>query len=110
MELMESEGYMPVQAANGKEALDKLTSAPMSDLPGLILLDLVMPVMNGIDFMKAQQRNANLAAIPVVVMSAEPATQLKQQNLTAAQYLKKPVPLEAIVDSVNRNYIDLRMD
>jgi CheY-like chemotaxis protein len=63
---LESEGYCVVGAADGREGLDVL--ARISGLC-LILLDLMMPVMNGWEFLRAKQKDGVLAVIPVVVIS-----------------------------------------
>ena len=66
---LEGEGFEVSRAANGEEALRRLHdgSAP----PGVILLDLMMPVMDGWTFLGAQRRDPAIAEIPVVVTSAE---------------------------------------
>jgi CheY-like chemotaxis protein len=64
---LELEGYKVFTAANGKEALDLLSKIPA---PCLILLDLMMPVMNGWEFIEAVQKDASLSTIPVVVVTA----------------------------------------
>src|SRR5687768_645517 len=66
-QILELEGYQVFTAANGKEALDALEHIPH---PCLILLDLMMPVMNGWQFLEAKQRNAVISTLPVVVVSA----------------------------------------
>jgi CheY-like chemotaxis protein len=65
---LEDVGYTVVAAAHGREALSYLRHS--HELPGLILLDVAMPVMTGWDFLAAQQRDRRLAAIPVIVMTA----------------------------------------
>ena len=65
--ILDLSGFPADTAANGQEALDYLNSHP---LPGAIILDLNMPVMNGMQFREAQQAAPRLAAIPVVVCSA----------------------------------------
>src|SRR5437879_4762765 len=66
-ELLVIEGYAVEVAANGREAYLRLKRAP---LPDLILLDLMMPVMNGWGFLNARQSDPALAAIPVILLSA----------------------------------------
>ena len=66
-EVLEDAGYRVQQAANGREALDYLQA---SAYPCIILLDLMMPVMDGPQFRAAQQSKPTLAGIPVVVISA----------------------------------------
>lgn len=63
---LEREGYAVSTAEDGQEALEMLARSR----PGLILLDLMMPVMSGFDFLQARAQREELAAIPVVVISA----------------------------------------
>src|SRR5690349_23695253 len=65
--ILEYEGHRVVSAANGKEALERLRTMPP---PSLILLDLMMPVMDGEQFRAQQLRDPALASIPVVIVSA----------------------------------------
>jgi CheY-like chemotaxis protein len=87
-ELLASEGYEVDSAANGLEALQKLTSS--STLPGLILLDLMMPEMDGYQFRAEQQRDERLAKIPVLLMTAGGDVQAKARELGVGGHLKKP--------------------
>lgn len=63
---LEMEGYTVFTAANGKVGLEFLSS----QMPRLILLDLMMPVMNGWAFLEAVEKDPVLATIPIVVMTA----------------------------------------
>lgn len=66
---LEDHGYSVLVAANGRQALDKLRAA--EHRPALILLDLMMPVMDGRQFREAQRRDPALADVPVVLLSAD---------------------------------------
>jgi CheY-like chemotaxis protein len=65
--ILEADGHRVVQAANGKEALDVLEAG---ERPGLILLDLMMPVLSGAELIELLQQDVRLAGLPVVVVSA----------------------------------------
>src|ERR687886_820537 len=67
-QLLEDEGYQVAVVRNGQEAIDYL--AQSATAPCLILLDLMMPELSGVQFRTYQQRHAALARIPVVAMSA----------------------------------------
>jgi CheY-like chemotaxis protein len=69
LELLEDEGYDVLAFANGREALDHLKAGAR---PAVILLDVVMPVMDGAQFRRALLDDPRLAAIPVVVITALP--------------------------------------
>ena len=62
-----AEGHAVHEAEHGGRALELLASGVR---PGIILLDIVMPVMNGFDFLERKNADPDLAAIPVVVISA----------------------------------------
>lgn len=86
--LLKGNGYTVSTASDGKEALDILSS--MEQLPGLILLDLMMPGMDGFQFRQVQEQDAKLAGIPIVVMTAFGDVQAKAMAVGAKGFLKKP--------------------
>lgn len=90
-EALDEEGFEVVEAANGREALDKLHSEHAS----LVLLDLMMPVMDGWRFREEQLHDPELANIPVVVLSA-----VKDENVPAARHFSKPCDLDELLDTV----------
>jgi CheY-like chemotaxis protein len=99
-EVLNESGYAPVLAANGKEALEKLSQGPR---PAAILLDLMMPVMDGWQFRAAQRAAAELREIPVVVVSADGNVREKAAAIQATAYLRKPInilDLLAILDGL----------
>src|SRR4030081_2307893 len=85
--VLEDAGYPVYTAENGKEALAILASAER--LPGLILLDLMMPVMSGAEMLKAPKAVPALAQIPVTIFTASGAP----MPPLASSMLKKPVDL-----------------
>ena len=92
--------YKPVHDSNGAEALERLRSAPVA--PCVILLDVMMPTMDGWEFRAAQQRDPAVKDIPVVVLSAHADGADAASKMDAAGYLKKPVTLEALLGLVER--------
>ena len=98
---LEDEGYSVTGVANGKEALLHLRGAPSP--PDLILLDLMMPVMNGSEFRKQQRQDPALKSIPVVVVSADAGVPQKAAALDAAEYLIKPVDFDKLIEAVQRH-------
>jgi CheY-like chemotaxis protein len=97
IELLEDSGYQVKSAANGLEAISVLQSGFS---PGLILLDLMMPVMDGFAFRSEQKKDGRWESIPVVVMSADGNIVEKQARAEAAAYLKKPVDIDDLLDVV----------
>ncbi len=91
VEVLRTEGYRVSYAPDGKAALELLKE---QELPDLILLDLMMPNMNGWEFREAQMRDARIAKIPVVVLSA---TGERARPIDAALVLRKPVTLETLL-------------
>jgi CheY-like chemotaxis protein len=100
--VLRSGGHAVVTAANGHEAHEWLRSAPA--LPNVILLDLVMPVMDGWHFRWEQVQHAELAAIPVVVLSGENDVREIATSLGAAGYLSKPVNPVSLLATLERAY------
>lgn len=98
--VLEDEGYQVRCAANGRDALRLLQDG--AGRPGLILLDLMMPVMSGWDFRVAQQRDPALAGIPVVILSADRDIGAKAAAIQVQAYLPKPVDIEVLIKTVER--------
>ena len=86
---------------NGEEALWFLRN-PENEKPGIILLDLNMPKMNGIEFLKIAKRDETLKRIPVVVLTTSKAEQDKVDsfNFGVAGYMIKPVDYQKFVEVV----------
>ena len=98
--LREGEGYRVSVAANGRAALDVLTHA--ETLPSVVLLDLMMPVMNGFEFRAAQLADPRLAAVPVVLMTADNHVAEKTASIGAADALGKPFDIDELLRVVRR--------
>ena len=99
--LLETQGYRVVEAENGLEALGRLRDRDVDVC--LILLDLFMPVMNGWDFRDEQLRDPTLAAVPVVVVTADVTARHSGKDLRAAEYLTKPVDFDHLLSVVARH-------
>jgi CheY-like chemotaxis protein len=99
-DILELRGYEVTRAANGREALDRLRNGPR---PCVILLDLMMPVLNGWEFREQQKSDQALASVPVVVISGDGSTDQKAASIGVQEYLRKPLELSAILDVVRRH-------
>lgn len=93
-EVLASEGYDVIAAGDGQEALEKLRALH----PRLVLLDLMMPRMNGWEFRQAQKHDPAVARIPVLIISAF----ANQGDVDAEGYIEKPFDVEELVSAVRR--------
>ena len=94
-EVLRDERYTVLLARDGGEALDLLAKDPV---PGLILLDLAMPGIDGAAFLERQRKDPRLRGIPVVVFSADD----RAPRSGAAGWLRKPVDLGDLLETVAR--------
>jgi CheY-like chemotaxis protein len=94
-ELLEYEGFNVREAVNGQDALSQLRAD--SDLPALILLDMMMPIMDGWEFLKQHEDDKLLAGIPVAVLSAVAD---RSQIPPAKHHLRKPVDIDRLINLV----------
>lgn len=96
VDLLESEGYLTHGAAHGQEAIDILNKIPK---PCLVFLDMMMPIMNGREFLDVVMKDSYLAPIPVVVVSAiADRTDIRG----AVGYVKKPIDIDVMLNFVER--------
>jgi CheY-like chemotaxis protein len=99
-QLLTLEGYQSEAVANGREALRYLHERPR---PDVILLDLMMPVMDGWEFRKQQQSDPALADVPVIVLTALDQAQARTSDLDGVSFLKKPLDFDRLLDLVRRH-------
>jgi CheY-like chemotaxis protein len=99
-ELLEAHGYTVETAANGEEALTKLATL---ESPCLVLLDLMMPVMNGWEFCERQKADHRLAKVPVVLISADEELASHARALRATAFLPKPIDVGRLLDMVGQH-------
>jgi len=98
-ELLRLEGYPVVTACNGEEGLEKLKS---NSLPCVILLDLMMPIMDGWEFRAKQLSEPDLAQLPVVIISATTEIRRHAFELKAAGFVSKPFVLDRLLSVLQR--------
>jgi two-component system, cell cycle response regulator DivK len=93
-------GYETIEAANGAEAIEKA----VAEKPDLILMDLDLPDISGIDAAKAVKENPNTAHIPIVAQTAWSSRQWKGKVLKIGMvdYLEKPVSMELMKATIEK--------
>jgi CheY-like chemotaxis protein len=101
-QILELEGYPVRSAGNGREALDVIEKEPV---PCVILLDLMMPVMDGWQFRSEQLKDPRAAKVPVVVISADASVHQKAASLGAASVLPKPISLDRLLRAVQTHCV-----
>lgn len=97
-ELLSDAGYAVAAAHNGADALQYLQTNPA---PQLILLDLMMPVLDGFGFRRAQLRDRVLSRIPVIVLSAIWRNE-QVYSIGAADWFSKPADIDALLQAIDR--------
>jgi CheY-like chemotaxis protein len=100
-EVLVGAGFETVTAANGQEALDYLRGA--GTRPGLILLDLMMPVMDGWQFRIEQEKIPDIADISVVVMSAVDDGRRKAASIRPVEFVAKPIEIDKLLEVASRH-------
>lgn len=100
LETLTDEGFSAAGAEDGEAALRWL--ADHEDKPAVILLDLMMPRMDGTEFRSRQLRDVRLSDIPVVVVSADGNVEAKSMALRSVACLKKPIHLSDLLSVAQR--------
>lgn len=99
VQLLAYEGFDPTCACDGVEALARLHEA--GPPPHVIVLDMMMPRMDGWTFRRIQEADPALADIPVVILSAAPRDRLERVH--AAAIIQKPMDYDRLVEAVRAN-------
>jgi two-component system, chemotaxis family, chemotaxis protein CheY len=100
IDTLRDEGFPSMGVSDGAEALAYLQAS--ADLPCLILLDLMMPRMDGWQFLSARRGAKHLQPIPVVVLSARPDVEVQAQSLQVAGFIPKPIDFEQLFGAARR--------
>jgi DNA-binding response OmpR family regulator len=96
-----AEGYEIISAGDGIEGLKKVET----EKPDLILLDVMMPKMHGLDVLRKLKESLKTSSIPVIMLTAKDDTEsiLKAKSLGAKDYITKPFNAEMLLDSVKKH-------
>lgn len=99
-QLLNSEGYQVLFAEDGHQGLKQLQSIVVP--PNLILLDMMMPVMDGFEFLEARKRQKHLSQIPVTIMTADGQMDGKVHSLGVQAYVRKPFDIDELLKTIRR--------
>ena len=99
-EMMRVSGFRVLKSSKSAPAISMMTA----DKPDIVLLDIMMPEISGLDILRQMRRDPNLANIPVIVVTAKsmPADIKNGMEAGASTYLTKPVGFQELKDAVDR--------
>jgi len=96
-DLLHDEGFEVSTAGNGKEGLATLRE----DRPDVVLLDMMMPVMDGPAMLRAMEADTALAGIPVIIISSLPEQTVRERVDGYAAYLRKPALSQSLLATIS---------
>ena len=97
-DLLDAQGYETLQTREGLQAL----ALAREHRPDLILMDIQLPEISGLEVTKWLKEDADLASIPVVLMSADHGLRDKARKIHASHFLPKPIQLDALLEAIAR--------
>ncbi len=95
-EIFEFEGYAVDASVNGSEGIKSLHT----NIPDVILMDVMMPIMDGYEFRLEQLKNPHWKSIPVIAMSAQQQKDEKLESYGITHFISKPLELDDLLDTV----------
>jgi CheY-like chemotaxis protein len=98
-EVLAELGFVVDMQSNGQEAMDWLRASP-TNRPDVIVLDLLMPVMNGYEFIEAVRGDSSLAALPIVLSTAVRPTR-DEGPISGIAVVRKPYELDELLSAIN---------
>ncbi|MGE0224354.1 MAG: response regulator [Acetobacteraceae bacterium] len=93
---LEDEGYQVVTAVNGRQALERLGEGTVD----IILLDMMMPVMNGPAFLQEREKNPLFSRIPVIVLSSLPQATIRERASGMNAIVSKPYTARDVISTI----------
>jgi CheY-like chemotaxis protein len=98
-EFLEDEGFTVLTARNGQAALDQMSQKR----PDLLLMDVMMPILDGVETVRRMRENNDLKDLPVILMSAAPRRSLDPSiDSMAAAFFRKPPDLQRLLDTISK--------
>jgi DNA-binding response OmpR family regulator len=91
-------GFLALSATNGKQGLEVMADHP----PDLVLLDYMMPLLDGAGVLEAMRAAPKLAAVPIIMMSAVPESVVRTRCQGYAAFLRKPFDFETLLKAVEQ--------
>ncbi len=99
--LLKDEGYEATALADGLEGFENMKQAP----PHLVILDVMMPIFNGLDIVRLMKKDSKLSSIPILLISAskepEMEMEMEMENDKWNQFLRKPFDIYELIKQVN---------
>jgi len=102
--VLEDAGYQVMMAANGRQGLERLAETRAD----VVLLDMMMPVMNGPAMLAAMIAEPSLAGIPVIILSSLPEEVVRARAQGSAIILRKPYRADEVLDAIARTLGQVR--
>jgi CheY-like chemotaxis protein len=96
--ILSDAGYKVVSALNGQEALTRLDDA----IPDLVIVDFMMPILDGAGVIKAMRADARFCEVPVILTSALPEQTIKERCTGYNAFLRKPFKTERLIEEISR--------
>jgi DNA-binding NtrC family response regulator len=96
--ILDKAGYRVVTAINGKQGLARLEEAR----PDVVLLDMMMPILDGPGMLRAMQANATFRDIPVIMMSSLTEAAVAESGLSCFAFLRKPFRSARMTETIAR--------
>jgi DNA-binding response OmpR family regulator len=97
-ERLETSGYEVLLARDGRDAFEVIARGVN---PDVILLDVVMPIMDGWHFLSARLRDPSIVAVPVVLMSGGQEAERQSHKIGVCGFIRKPLDIGDLVDRIN---------
>jgi CheY-like chemotaxis protein len=95
---LEDEGYRVIVAANGRQGMERLRECT----PTLIIMDFMMPIMDGAAMAQAVRADATFKAVPIIMTSAVAEAAVRQRCAEYQAFLRKPFRIQELLDRVEQ--------